>query len=77
MTWEWVVLILGSLTLSLCATEMIFKKKNEPKNATSLLDIEDRLSQIEIEQAGIHQLASDTKKMLSEAHLAKGFRPQR
>ncbi len=78
MTWEWVALI---SVLVLCATILILKN---PKNATCegdiesrLAQIDSRLSQIEKEHATIHQLAGDTKKLLSEANLAKGFRPQR
>lgn len=85
MTWEWVVLI---STLVLCGT--IFKifclgfDSRTPKNTTSLLDVENRLSQIEAfmtvaerEQQKIHELAETTKKLLSEANVAKGLRPPR
>lgn len=78
MTWEWVFLL---SVLVLCGTVFANLKLNlNPKsqeNATSLKDIENRLSQIEKEHAAIHQLAGDTKKLLSEANLVKGLRPQR
>lgn len=78
MTWEWVALI---SVIALCGTFFgVLKISLKPKpdqNATSLQDIKSRLSQIETDYAAIHQLAEQTKKLLSEANLVKGFRPQR
>ncbi len=78
LTWEIVVLI---SVIVLCGTifsilKLILRARPD-QNATSHKDIENRLSQIEAEHATIHQLAEQTKKLLSEANLVKGFRPQR
>lgn len=48
-----------------------------PEITTSLSSVEARLSQLEKDHANINQLAESTKKLLSEANLVKGLRPQR
>lgn len=75
MSWEWVALL---SVLAVCSTIFaVLKLSLSPQNATSQLEFESRLSQIEKDHVVISQLALDTKKLLSEANLVKGLRPQR
>lgn len=78
MTWEWVAII---TIIALCGTTFgvlgIYLKPDLDQNSTSVQDIEIRLSQIEAECVAVHLLAEQTKKLLSEANLVKGFRSQR
>jgi hypothetical protein len=68
MTWEWVALI--SVIIVNGTVFSILKLSLSPKNATSLTDVEARLSLLETELMPI-------KKHISETNLAKGLRPQR
>jgi hypothetical protein len=82
MTWEWTVLLsfaIVSVTTAGTIMAIFWQKCGEqsPNIATSIDGIASRLSQLENDHAAITQLAESTKKLLSEASLAKGFRPQR
>ncbi len=75
MTWEWAALL--SVLAGLSTIIWLNRDGDKPEIATSIDGIADRLSQLENDHATITQLAESTKKLLSEANVAKGLRPQR
>lgn len=84
MTWEWVILILGLSVCVIAQSEFVSKSRSVSQSAAAIKNILDCLSQIEKrlcvveeESAVISQLAESTKKLLSEANLVKGLKPQR
>lgn len=75
MTWEIVALI---ALIPVCFTVLvsIFVIFSEPVPDEEIQALKAAIAKLEAEHEGVHKLAEDTKKLLSQSNVAVGFLPR-